>query len=90
MPEPREHFRRAEKMLRDRESPSSRLEVALTEEWCNGCGLPRKQWGPVCGGMAQGDWTHYHSPEWWQRRYRPRPDYDPRVDHPERYTDGPI
>lgn len=21
---------------------------------------------------------------------RPRPDYDPRVDHPERYTDGPI
>jgi hypothetical protein len=20
----------------------------------------------------------------------PRPDYDPRIDHPERYTDGPI
>jgi len=21
---------------------------------------------------------------------RPRPDYDPRIDYPERYTDGPI
>jgi hypothetical protein len=23
-------------------------------------------------------------------RGEPRPDYDPRIDHPERYTDGPI
>jgi hypothetical protein len=49
-------------------NPDYRLEVALAEEWCNGCGLPRAQWGPVCGGMTQGDWTHYHSPEWWQQR----------------------
>jgi len=71
-------------------NPSSRLETALAEERCNGCGLPRKQWGPVCSGMTQGDWTHYHSQEWWRHRYRPRPDYDPRIDWPERYTDGPI
>lgn len=30
---------------------------------------------------------------WFDRRYpesRPRPDYDPRLDHPERYADGPV
>ena len=25
-----------------------------------------------------------------ERRRRPRPDYDPHVDYPERFTDGPI
>lgn len=25
-----------------------------------------------------------------QTKSRPRPDYEPRVDHPERYTEGPI
>lgn len=44
------------------------LAAALTEEWCNGCGQPRRYWGPICGGMTQGDYTHYHSPEWWQHR----------------------
>lgn len=41
---------------------------AIAEERCNGCRQPRRYWGPVCGGMTQGDWTHYHSPEWWQAR----------------------
>jgi hypothetical protein len=41
------------------------LELALAEQWCNGCHQPRARWGPVCGGMTQGDMTHYHSPEWW-------------------------
>jgi hypothetical protein len=55
-------------------NPSSRLSAdqlnaALAQEWCNGCGQPRALWGPVCGGMSQGDWTHYHSPEWWRRRF---------------------
>jgi hypothetical protein len=44
----------------------SRLETALAEEWCNGCGQPRALWGPVCGGMSQGDWTHYHSVDYWR------------------------
>jgi hypothetical protein len=41
---------------------------AITYERCNGCGKPRSEWGPVCPGMNQGDWTHYHSPEFWIRR----------------------
>ncbi len=28
---------------------------------------------------------------WWPvRRSRPRPDFDPRVDYPERYGEGPL
>jgi hypothetical protein len=50
-------------------NPSKRLETALVEEWCNGCGQPREKWGPICGGMSQGDWTHYHSAEWWRQRF---------------------
>ncbi len=43
-----------------------RLRSALSEERCNGCGKPRSEWGPICSGMTQGDFTHYHSPEWWK------------------------
>jgi hypothetical protein len=41
------------------------LADAVTEERCNGCRHPRHEWGPVCGGMAQGDYTHFHSASWW-------------------------
>lgn len=41
---------------------------AIREQWCNGCHLPRAEWGPVCPGMTVGDWTHYHSPEFWLYR----------------------
>lgn len=44
------------------------LETVLREQWCNGCSRPRSEWGPVCPGMLTGDWTHYHSPEWWRKR----------------------
>ena len=44
------------------------VEQAIREQRCNGCHLPRAEWGPVCSGMTQGDWTHYHSPEFWRRR----------------------
>ena len=44
------------------------LDKALREQWCNGCKQPRRYWGPICGGMTQGDYTHYHSPEWWRSR----------------------
>jgi hypothetical protein len=43
------------------------LAEAINTRRCNGCGLPAKEWGPVCSGMTQGDFTHYHSPEWWER-----------------------
>jgi len=45
------------------------LEHALSEQWCNGCGKPRSVWGPICCGMTQGDYTHFHSPEWWIRYF---------------------
>jgi hypothetical protein len=45
------------------------LAEAIRLERCNGCGQPRAEWGPVCSGMTQGDWTHYHSPAWWQQRF---------------------
>jgi hypothetical protein len=48
---------------------ADQLNAALAQQWCNGCGLPRAKWGPVCGGMTQGDGTHYHSPEWWRQRF---------------------
>ncbi len=45
---------------------------AIREEWCNGCHQPRKRWGPICPGMQVGDFTHYHSPEFWlYRQVRP-------------------
>ena len=46
--------------------PKPSIAAALRDERCNGCGLPRSRWGPVCGGMTQGDMTHYHSPEFWR------------------------
>jgi len=46
----------------------ARNERAIAEEWCNGCGQPRRSWGPICPGMTQGDFTHYHSREWWLAR----------------------
>lgn len=53
------------------------LADALEKERCNGCGLPRVAWGPTCSGMTQGDWTHYHSPEWWRAHIeRTRPGGD--------------
>lgn len=53
---------------------SQELEAALAEEWCNGCRQPRARWGPVCPGMTSGDYTHYHSPEYWKQRERRRAD----------------
>jgi hypothetical protein len=44
------------------------LADALERERCNGCGRPLSEWGPVCPGMLQGDWTHYHSANYWTRR----------------------
>ena len=52
----------------DAEMWNAEIAAAIAEQRCNGCGQPRIQWGPICGGMTQGDWTHYHSPEWWQAR----------------------
>lgn len=46
-----------------------KLLDALEQQRCNGCHAPRKTWGPICGGMTQGDYTHYHSPEWWWGRF---------------------
>ena len=44
------------------------VKQAIAEEWCNGCHQPRRLWGPICPGMTQGDYTHYHSQEWWKAR----------------------
>lgn len=41
---------------------------AIREKRCNGCKLPHKRWGPICSGVTVGDFTHYHSPEWWVAR----------------------
>lgn len=43
------------------------LADAVTNERCNGCRQPRREWGPICGGMTQGDYTHFHSASWWAR-----------------------
>ncbi len=45
------------------------LRIALDEvQPCNGCGRPRREWGPICGGMTQGDMTHYYSASYWEQR----------------------
>lgn len=48
--------------------PDNDLPRALAERWCNGCGQPASTWAPVCPGMTVGDYTHYHSPEWWRSK----------------------
>jgi hypothetical protein len=48
-------------------SPSAAAAEAIRLELCNGCGQPRSEWGPVCPGMTQGDWTHYHSASYWRQ-----------------------
>jgi hypothetical protein len=47
---------------------ASAVALAVAEKWCNGCGKPMRFWGPVCSGMVIGDYTHYHSPEYWRNR----------------------
>lgn len=49
-------------------NPESETQRAIREQWCNGCHQPRAEWGPVCPGMYVGDWTHFHSPEFWLYR----------------------
>jgi hypothetical protein len=53
------------------------VDLALAEQWCNGCRRPRREWGPVCPGMTSGDWTHYHSPEFWLAYAAENPAYGP-------------
>ena len=43
-------------------------QQAIREEWCNSCRRPKKEWGPVCPMVYVGDWTHYHSREFWLYR----------------------
>lgn len=49
-------------------TPRIDLADAILRRRCNGCSLPAKEWGAVCSGMTQGDYTHFHSPEWWAAR----------------------
>lgn len=45
------------------------FRLAVLEQRCNGCGRPRSEWGrPVCGGMTTGDFTHFHSREFWAHK----------------------
>jgi DNA-directed RNA polymerase subunit RPC12/RpoP len=81
---------RLRKMMQRRDvAETARIARAEADSpTCYGCGRRIRQHGTG----DQGDHSRY-CPRCGGRAVlagRPRPDYDPRIDHPERYTDGPI
>ena len=67
----RSHTAGMEQAVRD-------YEQAVAERRCNYCERPWSQQGPICPGVTVGDYTHYHSPEWWQQVYGVYPTYETR------------
>jgi hypothetical protein len=67
------------------------------ERWYAGTHADRRDMNVKCGGEAEGPFYLVHVDQYLDvmlgaraaQEGRPRPDYDPRVDHPERYSDGP-
>ena len=52
----------------------------------------RTREGALASIITKPDLHVYDCPDcpYWHLTSRPRPDFDPRIDYPERYTDGPI